>query len=111
MNKLGAALYLLWRFPVEVVLSGWSTGWLILAGGSSLKPGFARISYGEISEAGAVMLGLLLTLTPGTTTLDIDPVRRELLLHLLDTRAVAGTLDAIGQRFVHPIRVLFGESP
>lgn len=111
MSKLGAALYLWWRFPVEVVLSGGSTGWLIVTGGGSLQPGFARLSYGEISETGAVALGLLLTLTPGTTTVDIDPVRRELLLHLLDTRDVEETLDAIRQRLVRPIRVLFGETP
>jgi multisubunit Na+/H+ antiporter MnhE subunit len=111
MNKFAAALYLLWRFPVEVVLSGGSTGWLILAGGRSLRPGFVWMNYGGISEAGAVALGLLLTLTPGTTTLDIDPVRRELLLHLLDTRDVEETLDAIHRRLVRPIRVLFGETP
>jgi multisubunit Na+/H+ antiporter MnhE subunit len=111
MNKPGAILYLLWRFPIEVVLSGWSTGRLILAEGDRLQPGFTRMNYGTISEGGAVILSLLITLTPGTTTLDIDPVRRELLLHLLDTRDVEGTLDAIHQRFVRPIRVLFGESP
>jgi multisubunit Na+/H+ antiporter MnhE subunit len=109
MNKLGAALYLLWRFPVEVVLSGWSTGWLIVSGGRRLQPGFARMDYGEISEIGAVMLGLLITLTPGTTTVEVDSTRRELLLHVLDIRDVEGVLDTIRQRFVRPIGVLFGE--
>lgn len=110
MNKLGAALYLLWRFPVEVVSSGWSTGWLILAGGGRLKPGFARMSYGQLSETGAVALGLLITLTPGTTTVDIDPVRRELLLHLLNACDEEGTMNAIRRRFVRPVRILFGDS-
>lgn len=109
MNKLGAALYLLWRFPVEVVSSGWSTGWLILAGGGRLKPGFARMSYGQLSETGAVVLGLLITLTPGTTTVDIDPMRRELLLHFLDIGDLEGATRAIHQRFVRPVGVLFGE--
>ena len=110
MNKIGAALYLSWRFPVEVIWSGLSTGWLIVSGGRRLKPGFARMSYGELNETGAVALGLLITLTPGTTTVDIDPARRELLMHLLDTQDVEGTFDAILQRFVRPIRVLFGET-
>lgn len=109
MNKLGAALYLLWRFPVEVVLSGWSTGWLIVSGGRRLQPGFARMRYGEMNETGAVALGLLITLTPGTTVVAVDPVRRELLLHLLDTRDVDGVLDTIRQRFMRPIGALFGE--
>ncbi|MCP5159164.1 MAG: Na+/H+ antiporter subunit E [Gammaproteobacteria bacterium] len=107
MKKIAAFGSLLWRFPVEVALSGWSTGGLILTGGQRLKPGFARMSYGEISETGAVVLGLLITLTPGTTTVDIDSERRELLLHLLDTADIAGTLDVIRRRFAGPVSVLF----
>jgi len=110
MKKLLTALVLVLRFPVEVVKSGWATMWLILAGGG-LRPGFARISYESASETGAVLLGLLITLTPGTTTLDIDPQRRGRLLHLLDTRDVEGALAAIRRDFVRPIDRLFGEEP
>jgi multisubunit Na+/H+ antiporter MnhE subunit len=111
MNKLVAALVLALRFPVEVALSGWATARLILAGGAKLQPGFARMSYEGLSETGAVALGLLITLTPGTTTVDIDPERRELLLHLLDTRDVEGALAAIRRDFVRPVGVLFGDRP
>jgi multisubunit Na+/H+ antiporter MnhE subunit len=109
MDKISALLQLLWRFPFEVAVSGWSTGWLILTDGRRLHPGFARMSYGAINETGAVVLGLLITLTPGTTTVDIDPVRRELLLHLLDTRDVEGALHAIRRCFAHPVSVLFAD--
>ncbi len=110
MKKFLIALKLVLRFPAEVVKSGWATMWLILAG-DGLRPGFARISYEGSSETGAVLLGVLITLTPGTTTLDIDLERRELLLHLLDTRDVEGTLAAIRRDFVRPVGLLFGDGP
>lgn len=110
MKKFLTALKLVLRFPVEVAKSGWATMWLILFG-DGLRPGFARISYEGASETGAVLLGLLVTLTPGTTTLDIDLERRELLLHLLDTRDVEGALAAIRRDFVRPVSLLFGDDP
>jgi multisubunit Na+/H+ antiporter MnhE subunit len=110
MKKFLIALGLALRFPVEVAKSGWATMRLILAG-DGLRPGFARISYEGAGETGAVLLGVLITLTPGTTTLDIDLERRELLLHLLDTRDVEGALAAIRRDFVRPVSLLFGDGP
>ena len=109
MNKAMAAAALAVRFPVEIVLSGWETTRLILRGGRTLRPGFARLSYQGLSENGVVALGVLITLTPGTTTVDIDPVRRELLLHVLDADRTAETLSAIRRAFEPHVRALFGE--
>ncbi len=108
MTKPLALTLLLVRFLIEVVLSGWVTARLIIGGGE-IRPGFTRLSYGELSETGAVVLGLLITLTPGTTTVDIDPARRELLLHLLDTTQTEETLATIHRHFERYVRVLFGE--
>lgn len=110
MNRWHAAASLLARFPVEVAKSGWATAWLILAGGNTLRPGLIRMRYNDgLSETGAVVLGLLITLTPGTTTVDIDPARRELLLHLLDARDGEGAIAGIRRDFERPLRALFGE--
>lgn len=111
MNRPLALTLLLPRFLIEVVLSGWATARLIVAGGGEMRPGLARMRYGDLSETGAVALGLLITLTPGTTTVDIDPARRELLLHLLDTARAEETLATIRHRFERYVRVLFGERP
>ena len=109
MSKLRAFVLLALRFLIEAMLSGWATARLILAGGRELQPGFARMSYGGLSETGAVVLGILVTLTPGTTTVDIDPVRREFLLHLLDATQAEDTIAAIRRAFEPHVRVLFGE--
>ena len=55
-----------------------------------------------------IILAALVTLTPGTSTVDIDPVRRELLLHVLDSEDIETTLSAIRRDFLLPLRSLFG---
>lgn len=109
MSKLRAFALLVLRFLIEAALSGLTTARLILVGGRELQPGFARMSYAGLSETGAVVLGVLVTLTPGTTTVDIDPVRRELLLHLLDATQAEDAIAAIRRAFEPRVRVLFGE--
>ena len=108
MTRVGALGLLLLRFLREVVVSGWSTAVLILRGPSDLPAGFVRMTYGELDETGAALLGGLVTLTPGTTTVDIDPARREILLHVLDLRRAEATVEAIRRDFERPLLVLFG---
>jgi len=43
-----------------------------------------------MSETDAAILGAMITLTPGSTVVDIDVQKHKLLLHLLD----AGSADA-----------------
>ena len=112
MNHWRAALSLLLRFPLDVAISGGATAWLILSGGPTRQPGLVRLTYDEgLSETGAILLGLLITLTPGTTTLDLDPVRRELLLHVLDSAQAEATLETIRRHFEPPVRALFRKTP
>lgn len=111
MNRPQAALLLAWRFAKALVLSAWSTARLILMAPAAPRRGFARLAYGDLSERGALVLAALVTLTPGTSTVDVDVRRGELLLHLLDTADVDATLAGIRHDFVAPIRALFGARP
>ncbi len=111
MTRTRALIALLASMARELVLSGWSTARVILAGRSAIQPGFARLAYGDLSPAGASLLAAMVTLTPGTTALEIDHERRELLLHLLDQRQAEATLAAIERDFIHPLRQLFADTP
>ncbi len=108
MKKLLALAQLGCNFLREVIVSGWITARIILRGGKRLQPGFVRMSYGDLSDSAANFLGALITLTPGTTTLDIDLDRREFLLHLLDAEQAEVTLASIQRDFMMPVRTLFG---
>ena len=95
---VGAKLVLL--FLSDVVRSGLSTAWLIVRPGPRPTPGLLRMPFSGLDARGASVLGAMITLTPGTTTLLLNRVHG-LLKQSLYTR-VAGHegsyLLHIGQR-------------
>lgn len=111
MTRVIASIVLLLNFIKEVAVSGWVTTGIILGGHRNLHPGLVRMPYGDLDEQAASLLAALITLTPGTTAIDIDLRRREFLLHLLDAQNSEATLTAIRRNFLVPIRTLFGKSP
>ena len=111
MTRPQAMLLLLANFMKELVLSGWTTARVILTPRGQVQPGFARLDYGDLGPGAASLLGMLATLTPGTTSLEIDTERREIRLHLLDASQAEATLAAIQRDFVRPLRTLSGATP
>lgn len=83
-----AALELLARFFAAVVGSGCSTVAVILRTalrrGPPPRSGFLRIPLAATSERWATLEACLVTLTPGTTAVEVDLERRHLVLHVLD---------------------------
>jgi multisubunit Na+/H+ antiporter MnhE subunit len=69
------------------------------------------MSLGKVDATGAAVLASLVTLTPGTTAIDIDLGRRQLLLHVLDSHAAARTVAGIRRQFERYVEVLFPERP
>ena len=108
MTRLWAILLLGWHFVRSLLLSAWATGAIILTRADAPDRGLVRLDYGDLPESGAMLLGALVTLTPGTSLVDIDTNERALLLHLLDTSEVESTLTAIRHEFLDPIRMLYG---
>lgn len=108
MNRLGALLRLVLHFAKDLVMSGATTTALILRGSRTLRPGLVRMPYGDLPEGAALAVGALITLTPGTSTVDIDPLRREYLLHLLDLDAAEATQAAIRRDLIEPVRIIAG---
>jgi multicomponent K+:H+ antiporter subunit E/multicomponent Na+:H+ antiporter subunit E len=53
----------------------------------------------------------MLALITGTTSLEIDTDRHEILLHLLDASQTGATLAAIEHDFVRPLRALSKATP
>jgi multisubunit Na+/H+ antiporter MnhE subunit len=108
VKRPAAAITLALRFFVAVVRSGVQTTRTILRPDPAMRPGFIDYRFAPMSEAGATLLGSLITLTPGTTTVDIDMASRRMWIHLLDARGAEATRDEIRAEFEAPIRVLFG---
>lgn len=113
MGKPIAAVVLLVRFLKAVVISGYQTVQVILRAslGERRPPpaAFLRVKFAPMSAQGASILGCMITLTPGTTTLDIDMDKREILMHVLDASDTDALVQGIREDFEPGLVALFGE--
>lgn len=107
-TRLLIAGRLLLRFIVECGHAGLTTACIMLRRAPA-PAGFVRLRFAPMSERGAAVLGALVTLTPGSTLVDIDMVRREMLLHLLDLGNAEASLAVINRKFERDIALLFPE--
>ncbi len=112
MNKLTAVIALPTRFLWALITSGLQTVGTIVRqswGGASPAPStFLRIDFAPLDERGAVLLGCMISLTPGTTVIDIDMAKRQMVLHLLDGEQTTPTMRTIRQHFEPPLQAWFG---
>ena len=108
MARLKAALSLSGQFLLAIFLSAWSTSRTILLDSRAAHRDCVRFHYGDLDERGVILLAAIVTLTPGTSTLDIDRDKHELLLHVLDNSDPDALFDEIRGKFLAPARVLFG---
>ena len=117
MRRLVAAILLLVRFVRAILISGIDTISVIVKsgrpGGKAPPVALLRVRFAPMTAPGAALLGSMVSLTPGTTTIDIDMERRELLLHVLDASDTDALIEGIRRDFEPGLRVLFGtgESP
>lgn len=113
LHKALVAVMLLLRFLRAIVVSGWDTVRVILraSGAGAVAPpaAFYRVPFAPMRAQGAALLGCMVSLTPGTTTLDIDMERHELLLHVLDGSDPQALLDGIRRDFEPGLCLLFGD--
>lgn len=104
----GVTARLLLRFVYQCVLSGISTARIVLQR-EQPNAGFVRMRFAPMSETGAAVLGAMVTLTPGSTVVDINLQKRELLLHLLDAGSADAAIASIRRDFERDIAQLFPE--
>lgn len=84
LSKAPKAVGLLLYFLKELLLSNAAVARSILRPVSSLAPGIVAVPLDLTSDTGITVLANLVTLTPGTLSLDVSPDRRTLYVHALD---------------------------
>ena len=75
---------LLAHFVSELVVSGLQVAWLAVQPRLRLRPGFIAYPLTVTSDAQITLLANLITLTPGTLSVDVSGDRRVLYIHALD---------------------------
>jgi multicomponent Na+:H+ antiporter subunit E len=83
LGKVPKALGLLLYFLKEILLSNAAVARSLLSPVSSLSPGIVAVPLDLKSDAGITVLANLITLTPGTLSLDVSPDRKTLFVHAL----------------------------
>jgi multisubunit Na+/H+ antiporter MnhE subunit len=108
--KALAVAELIVNFIKSAVLSGLETARVILLRPGRVRGGMTTLAYHDLSPVQASLVGALITLAPGTTTVQIDLERREFHLHLLDLAQREQSLLAIERDFIAPLRRYNGAS-
>lgn len=113
MKKLFSALHLFWQFILALAASAKATTDIIMrasSGVDNLPPTqIIKMPFAPMSAMGASIMGCMITLTPGTTTIDIDMEQHQFLIHVLDATDIEAVVQDIRNSFEPDLLVLFGE--
>lgn len=107
-TRVFAVLTLAWVFVVELVLSGLRVAWVVLQPRPRVHPGILALPIQVGSAAELTVLASLLTLTPGTLTVDVSEDRSLLYVHVFDVADPEALRRDIQERFVRRVRAAMG---
>lgn len=115
MNKPIAAILLLLRFFAAVMTAGLNTVSVIIRNalglGTPPQGGFVRFRFAPMSAQGAALLGSMVSLTPGTTIIEVDLDKHEMIAHMLDITRSERMIGDIRRHFEPGLVTLFGAKP
>lgn len=82
--RFGRLLVLAAIFVREIVLSAWRVARLVVAPRMDLKPGIFAYPLKVETDFEIALLANMITLTPGTLSVDVSPDRKLLYVHAID---------------------------
>jgi len=91
----------------EVLLSNFRVAYDVLTPTHHMKPGFVAIPLGELTDLQVLVLANLITMTPGTLSLDISSDRSTLYLHAMYVDDPAELRKQIVEVYQRKIREVF----
>ena len=107
IRRLGRVLSLIALFFKELALSAWRVAVLVLSPNMPVKPGIIAYPLTVDRDFEITLLANLITLTPGTLSVDVSADRRILFVHAIDCSDVEGTKRDIAQGFERKIMEAF----
>lgn len=100
-------LSLLGFFVRELILSALRVAWLAVQPRLKLRPKIVAYPLTVTSDAQITLLANMITLTPGTLSLDVSDDRRTLLVHAIDAESDEAVIGHIAAGFeTRVLRVL-----
>lgn len=111
LRRPGVALRLLAVFFYDLLVANFQVARLVLGPNARLRPGFLQVPLDMQDEFGIVLLASMVTLTPGTVTVDRDAEHNIMLVHALDIDDADAMVALIKSRYEKPLREALGEAP
>ncbi|MFB2550982.1 Na+/H+ antiporter subunit E [Ensifer soli] len=105
--RLVPLLRLALLFLKELAVSAWSVARIVVRPKMDLKPGILAYRLGVTRDIEIALLANLITLTPGTLSVDVSADRTTLFIHALDCSDAEATRRAIAGGFEARIREVF----
>lgn len=101
------ALRLLGVFLKDIVVSNFEVARRILGPEHAIQPRFVWVPLEIRNEQGLAVYASMITMTPGTLSVDITPDRRWLLVHAFNVGDEAALLRDLHERYERPLMEIF----
>ncbi|MEP9370992.1 Na+/H+ antiporter subunit E [Mesorhizobium sp. KR1-2] len=105
--RAGKALSLVILFFKELILSAWRVAILVVSPKMDLKPGIFAYPLTVDRDFEITLLANLITLTPGTLSVDVSDDKRTLFVHAIDCSDPDATRRDIAEGFERKIMEAF----
>jgi len=103
----GMALLLAARVAVDIVVANGVVARRVVGPLGRLKPAFVEVPLDLRDPFVATILGSIVSLTPGTVSIDVDQQRWVLSLHAFDAPDPDALIREIKQRYEAPLKEIF----
>lgn len=106
-RRIGKISGLAALFVYELVLSAWRVAMIVLRPKIDLEPGIIAFPLTVDTDFEISMLANLITLTPGTLSVDVSEDRKTLYVHCIDVPDPQATIEVIKNGFERKIMEAF----
>jgi multicomponent K+:H+ antiporter subunit E len=103
----GLILRLAGRVGVDILVANVAVARRVLGPIAKLRPAFVEVPLDLRDPFAATILGSIVSLTPGTVSIDVDQTRWVLVLHALDAPDPRELIAAIKARYEAPLKEIF----
>jgi len=107
LRRADLALTLLGMFLKDIVVANLEVARRILGPEAAIRPRFVWIPLSLVNPQGIAVFAAMITMTPGTLSVDITPDRRWLLVHAFNVEDEAALIREVQQRYEQPLREIF----
>jgi len=107
VSRPGVALKFAVRIVWDMLLANWAVARRVVGPVAKLHPAFVEVPLDLRDPFAATVLGSIVSLTPGTVSIDVDRERWVLQLHALDAPDPDALVRQIKQHYEQPIKEIF----